>query len=129
MIKINCCGNGNHSNCALVERPSHPKPEAMAKITNKKQNKDEMRNAAEVMRAMAHSDRLAILKLLCTNKTEGLTVKRIYERLRLQQPVVSRHLNILKSAGVVRRKQEGQKISYCLCMDKKNIELVLKCLC
>ena len=101
----------------------------MAKITNKRPNQDQMRNVAEVMRAMAHSDRLAILKLLCTNKSEGLTVKRIYERLRLQQPVVSRHLNILKSAGVVRRKQEGQKISYCLCMDKKNIESVLKCLC
>ena len=101
----------------------------MAKITNKKPNKNEVQNIAEVMRAMAHSDRLAILKLLCTNQTEGLTVKRIYEELQLQQPVVSRHLNILKSAGVVRRLREGQKINYCLCMEKKNIESLLKCFC
>lgn len=129
MTKVSCCGNDNHSFCVLVKRPSHPKPEAMAKITNKKTSKDEMRNMAEVMKAMAHSDRLAIMKLLCKSQAEGLSVKTIYEKLRLQQPVVSRHLNILKSAGVVRRLQEGQKIHYCLCMEKRNIESLLKCFC
>lgn len=96
---------------------------------NRKEDKSEMQSMAEMMKAMAHSDRLAILKLLCKSQTEGLLVKTIYEKLRLQQPVVSRHLNILKSAGVVRRLQEGQKIKYCLCMDKKNIESLLKCFC
>ena len=100
-----------------------PKSEVMGKSTKI------MHDMAEIMKAMAHSDRLAIMKLLCKNQVEGLTVKTIYEKLRLQQPVVSRHLNILKSAGVVRRKQEGQKIFYCLCMDKKNIESLLKCFC
>jgi len=94
----------------------------------RKSTKD-MHDIAEIMKAMAHSDRLAIMRLLCKNQSEGLTVKHIYEKLRLQQPVVSRHLNILKSAGVVRRMQEGQKIHYCLCMDKKNIESLLKCFC
>jgi DNA-binding transcriptional ArsR family regulator len=89
----------------------------------------DMHDMAEIMKAMAHSDRLAIMKLLCKSQAKGLTVKSIYERLRLQQPVVSRHLNILKSAGVVRRIQTGQKICYCLCMDKKNIESLLKCFC
>ena len=88
-----------------------------------------MHDMAVVMKAMAHSDRLAIMKLLCKNQAEGLSVKTIYEKLRLQQPVVSRHLNILKSAGVVRRSQNGQKIHYCLCMDKKNMEALLKCFC
>jgi DNA-binding transcriptional ArsR family regulator len=101
----------------------------MTKNINKKQNKDEMQNMAEIMKAMAHTDRLAILKLLCKNQTDGLSVKAIYEKLQLQQPVVSRHLNILKSAGVVRRFQQGQKINYCLCIDKKNIETLLKCFC
>jgi ArsR family transcriptional regulator len=101
----------------------------MTKNAGNKTNKDEMQNVAEKMKAMAHSDRLAILKLLCHNPAEGLTVKTIYEKLRLQQPVVSRHLNILKSAGVVRRLHEGKKINYCLCMDKKNIESLLKCFC
>lgn len=93
-----------------------------------KSTKD-MHDMAEIMKAIAHTDRLAIMKLLCKSQVDGLTVKTIYEKLRLQQPVVSRHLNILKSAGVVRRIQEGQKISYCLCMDKKNIESLLKCFC
>ena len=129
MTKISFRENGNHSFCVFVKRPSRHKPEAMAKITNKKTSKDEMRNMAEVMKAMAHSDRLAIMKLLCKSQAEGLSVKTIYEKLRLQQPVVSRHLNILKSVGVVRRLQEGQKIHYCLCMEKRNIESLLKCFC
>ncbi|MBI1780775.1 MAG: helix-turn-helix transcriptional regulator [Sphingobacteriales bacterium] len=101
----------------------------MAKNTNSKQDKNEMQNIAAILKAMAHADRLAILKLLCKNQVEGLTVKTIYEKLRLEQPVVSRHLNILKGAGVVHRLQEGQKINYCLCTDKKNIESLLKCFC
>lgn len=99
----------------------------MEKNINSKKN--ELQNMAEIMKAMAHSDRLAIVKLLYKNQIEGLMVKTIYEKLQLEQPVVSRHLNILKSAGIVRRLQEGQKIHYCLCKDKKNIESLLKCFC
>ena len=84
---------------------------------------------AEIMKAVAHPDRLAILNLLCKKKTKRLMVKTIYEELGLQQPIVSRHLNILKSAGVVPRLPEGQKIYYCLCMDKKNIVSLMKCFC
>lgn len=101
----------------------------MGKSTISKRDSVEMKGLAEIMKAMAHKDRLAILKLLCSNQAEGLTVKTIYEKLRLQQPVVSRHLNILKSAGVVRRLQQGQKINYCLCIDKKNVESLLGCFC
>ncbi len=101
----------------------------MVKNTNKKANKDEMQIMAEILRAAAHPDRLAILNLLCNPKNEKLTVKTIYEKLNLQQPIVSRHLNILKSAGVVRRSKEGQKIYYCLCMEKKTVESLSKCFC
>lgn len=88
-----------------------------------------MKDIAEMLKAMAHPDRLAILKLLSNNSGKGFTVKFIYENLKMQQPIVSRHLNILKSAGVVSRKQEGQKIYYCICMEKKAIESLTKCLC
>lgn len=84
---------------------------------------------AEIMKALAHSDRLTIMKMLCKSQHDGLTVKSIYEKLHLQQPVVSRHLNILKSAGIVRRIQHGQKTSYCLCMDNKIIAPLIKCFC
>lgn len=101
----------------------------MAKNVSKKTNRPDMKNMAEILKAIAHPDRLAILALLCENKSDGLSVKNIYEKLSLQQPVTSRHLNILKGAGVVRRLQEGQKISYCLCMEKKNVESLSRCFC
>ena len=101
----------------------------MAKHTNKKTDHDDRQSLAEILKAAAHPDRLAILNMLCKTKNERLTVKMIYEKLSLQQPIVSRHLNILKSAGVVRRSQEGQKIYYCLCLEKKNIVSLMKCFC
>ncbi len=101
----------------------------MAKKTTIEVNYGEFQNMAETMKAMAHSDRLIILKVLCKEKSEGLTVKTIYETLGLQQPVVSRHLQILKNAGVLRRLQEGQKTSYRICINNKKIESLLKCFC
>jgi DNA-binding transcriptional ArsR family regulator len=98
---------------------------SMALSTKKK----EMREMAEMLKAIAHPERLAILSLLSGNHEKRLTVKVIYEKLKMQQPVASRHLNILKSAGVVSRKQEGQKIYYCICKDRKAIDLLTKCLC
>lgn len=129
MTRISFRGNGDHRFSVQVKRSSCNKPEAMAKIATKKANKDEMQSIAEILKAAAHPDRLAILNLLCKAKCEGLMVKTIYEKLSLQQPVVSRHLNILRSAGVVRRQQEGQKIYYCLCMEKKTVESLSKCFC
>ena len=101
----------------------------MTNNTNIKTNKGEMQNMAEILKAAAHPDRLAILNMLCKPRNEKLTVKTIYEKLNLQQPIVSRHLNILKNGGVVRRTQEGQKIYYCLCIEKKAVESLSKCFC
>ncbi|OQP63805.1 hypothetical protein A3860_22975 [Niastella vici] len=97
----------------------------MAQTTKKKI----IQELAEMLKAIAHPDRLAILQLLSSSRDRWLTVKVIYEKLKLQQPVASRHLNILKSAGVVSRKQEGQKIYYCICKEKKTVDSLTKCLC
>ena len=99
----------------------------MAKEAIEKQNDNY--DMAEIMKAVAHPDRLAILNLLCKQKKKTLMVKDIYEELGLQQPIVSRHLNILKNAGVVKRLQEGQKTFYCLCNEKKTIQALSKCFC
>jgi ArsR family transcriptional regulator, arsenate/arsenite/antimonite-responsive transcriptional repressor len=88
----------------------------------------DLSNMAEVLKAMAHTERLAIAKLLSQSPEEKLTVKSIYEKLNLSQPIVSRHLNVMKSVGVVRRLQVGQKTYYCLCSEKKNVENLSKCL-
>ena len=88
-----------------------------------------MQDVAEMLKAVAHPDRLAIINLLRKSKAERLTVKAIYDKLDLRQPVASRHLNIMKGAGVVRRLQEGKNIYYCLCLEKKTVEILSKCLC
>ena len=64
-------------------------------------------NTAEALKAVAHSQRLAILSLLCKAPKGRLRVKTIYSNLGLQQPVASRQLAILKKSGVVNRIQEG----------------------
>lgn len=103
--------------------------QAMKKNANSAAKQKDMYDMAEILKAMAHADRLAILNLLCSSQNARLSVKEIYETLRLHQPVASRHLNILKSAGVVRRQQEGQKIYYCLCKEKKTILSLMNCFC
>ena len=87
------------------------------------------KDLAEVLKAMAHDQRLAIARLLSQTPEEKLTVKSIYEKLHLSQPIVSRHLAIMKGAGIVKRVQEGQKTYYCLRRDKKNVRNLSKCLC
>ena len=91
--------------------------------------KNNLENTAEMLKAVAHPERLAILGLLCQAPKGKLTVKAIYADLQLSQPVVSRHLSILKSSGVVQRLQEGQRVFYCLCPKKKKIESLLECFC
>ena len=91
--------------------------------------RNEQHDMAEIMKAVAHPDRLAILNLLCRKRSKRLMVKAIYEQLGLQQPIVSRHLNILKNAGVVKRVREGQKTFYRLCNEKKSVQSISKCFC
>lgn len=90
--------------------------------------KKDIQQVAEMMKAIAHPERIAIVKLLLASSDRKLSVKYIYEKLNLQQPVASHHLTILKSAGVVRRTRDGQKIYYCICQEKKAVESITKCL-
>ena len=89
----------------------------------------DLKEIAEIMKAMAHNERLSIARLLCQNPDGGLTVKAIYERLKLPQPIASRHLAIMKNAGVVKRSWQGQSIYYCLCLNNRHIENLLNCFC
>ena len=86
-----------------------------------------MQDMAGLLKAASHPDRLIMLYLLSKNGEKSLTVKSIYQKLKLKQPVVSRHLNILRSAGVVQRKQQGKEVYYSLSTDNKYIGLLMKC--
>ena len=66
----------------------------------------------EVMRALSDSTRRKILNLL---KTSPMTATQIAERFPISAPAVSKPLNILKEAGLIRCRREGTYLIYELC--------------
>lgn len=64
---------------------------------------------ADFIKALAHPTRLQILDLL---KSGEKCVCEIFPALNLEQPGVSRHLAILKMAGIVQSRKEGLKVIY-----------------
>lgn len=68
-----------------------------------------LRHAADVLQALGHPIRLQILEALRRGPT---TVSVIVDRLALEQPVVSRHLAILRRAGVVTVEPDGRERIY-----------------
>ena len=63
-----------------------------------------------ILRAINHKLRQQILKVI--SEAENLRVTEIYVRLRLDQSVVSQHLGILRTAGIVAIRREGKFIYY-----------------
>lgn len=76
---------------------------------------------AELLKALAHPVRLQILKELCMNQTN---VTALYTKLNLPQSTISRHLLVLKNAGIVSGKRHGVEIDYCL--DCERMEQFIK---
>lgn len=73
---------------------------------------DSLKALSEMLKALGHPSRIAILWLLCNAPGGKLTVKRIYETLKMTQPAVSRHLGILKACGLLNRYTHGQDTYY-----------------
>jgi DNA-binding transcriptional ArsR family regulator len=70
---------------------------------------------AAVFKALADPTRRQILQYL---KARELAAGEIVERLPISGPSVSRHLAILKSAGLVRERRNGNRILYRLDADR-----------
>jgi DNA-binding transcriptional ArsR family regulator len=60
-------------------------------------------------RAMADGTRLKILLML---ESQPRTVGEIVSFFHLSQPTITRHLQTLTAAGLVRRKRQGQHVAY-----------------
>ena len=75
-------------------------------------NIDLLNESAEMLKAMAHPIRIAIIKLL--SKGKPLTVSEIHEILEIQQSATSHHLSIMKSHHLVCAKRKGKNIYYTL---------------
>lgn len=66
----------------------------------------------KIMKSLANKYRLKIVDTLGEN--EKMCVSDLEEELNLNQSSVSKHLSILKTAGVVKSKKEGLKVYYTL---------------
>ena len=68
-----------------------------------------LRLAGELMRALAAPVRISLVLQLCESSR---CVHELVDALDLAQPLVSQHLRILKSAGVVAGERAGREVRY-----------------
>jgi DNA-binding transcriptional ArsR family regulator len=70
----------------------------------------QIRKAATVYRAINHSLRMQMLRLL--HKNSQMTVTQLYTKLNIEQSVASQHLAILRQAGIVATRRDGKNVFY-----------------
>jgi DNA-binding transcriptional ArsR family regulator len=71
---------------------------------------DTLKTLSEMLKALGHPSRIAILWLLCNAPDGKLTVKSIYEALKMTQPSISRHLGILKACNLLNRHKKARTL-------------------
>ncbi|MFA5183603.1 MAG: metalloregulator ArsR/SmtB family transcription factor [Syntrophales bacterium] len=69
----------------------------------------EIEKQAELLKAVGHPARLAIVKGLAVNECN---VNKMVAGLDLPQSTVSQHLNVLKAAGIIEGERRGVKVCY-----------------
>lgn len=89
-----------------------------------KLNPDQLEKAANMLRAIAHPVRIAILNQLENGKK--LTVTEIHELLNIEQSTTSHHLGIMKDKGVLASKRDGKNSYYFL--KHENLADILGCI-
>ena len=67
---------------------------------------------ADVLKALGHPARLAIMEFLA--KSPSCICNDIVDELPLAQPTISRHLSELKRVGLIQGTIEGKNICYCI---------------
>ena len=85
---------------------------------------EQFETAANMLKAIAHPMRLAIVKHLDQGKK--LTVTEIHKLLKLEQSTTSHHLGILKDKGVLASKREGKNTYYYL--KHENLSKIIECM-
>ncbi|BAF58828.1 predicted transcriptional regulator [Pelotomaculum thermopropionicum SI] len=70
---------------------------------------DLLEERAELLKALAHPSRLAILETL---KEGERCVCEIIDRVVLEQSNTSQHLNVLKKSGILGSRKEGARVIY-----------------
>lgn len=71
---------------------------------------------AEILKALAHPTRLIMIETMCD---EGeICVGDLVEMVGCDQSTISKHLVVLKAAGLVEHKKQGQRMLYRLALPK-----------
>ena len=70
-----------------------------------------MKDFTKVMKALSDPNRVKILKML---QRKSMCVCEMREALQISQPAVSKHLNVLESAGLVDFSKDGLYVNYYL---------------
>jgi ArsR family transcriptional regulator len=82
---------------------------------------------ADMLKALSHPSRMAIMYILSREGNKKMTVKSIYREMKMPQPVISRHLGILRASGLLNRLTEGQNTYYELCSNGENASKIINC--
>ena len=77
---------------------------------------------SEIFKALSHPVRLKIVCNLA--KRDTCNVNKISEELKIPQPTVSQHLNILKNADVITGYRKGTQI--CYKVENKDVKKILE---
>ena len=85
---------------------------------------EQFEQAANMLKAIAHPMRLAIVQYLDQGKK--LTVTEIHNLLNIEQSTTSHHLGILKDKGVLASKREGKNTYYYL--KHENLSKIIECM-
>jgi len=82
---------------------------------------------ADMLKTLAHPERLAILELLHNGNNE-LKVKDICRKLSVSQPVASKHLGIMWRSGILKKHHRGVNTSFVI-SEKPEIRGIVKFIC
>ncbi|MEJ2151617.1 MAG: metalloregulator ArsR/SmtB family transcription factor [Gemmatimonadota bacterium] len=85
---------------------------------------DAIQEAARILKCIGHPVRLEILAFLDASGEQ--TVSAICEAVERDQPVVSRHLTLMRDKGILASRREGVNVYYR--MDDERVVQVLDCL-
>ncbi len=106
----------------------HHDSQEMKQVLAGLKNKPDFGNISEMLKAVAHPERIAIVDLLSNCGSDRLTVKSIYERLNMAQAVASKHLGILKRSGLLKRETERNHTYYRLNFENELTAPIVACL-
>ena len=87
-------------------------------------NPEEVERAANMIKAISHPMRLAILGYL--GEENQLSVTEIHNLLKIEQSTTSHHLGILKDKGILASVRKGKNTLYYL--KKKNLSNLVRCI-